>query len=156
MTDPISAGRLHRTGRLIPDGLDEAMVRAVVDDFYRKARLDDVVGPIFNRIIPDADWPAHLDKIARFWSSMLLGTATYDGRPMPKHLAIGDLADPHFERWLNLFKETVDEKCPPAVAALFVDRAERVAHSLRLGLAQYRGRDSTGMTVMRAGVFSAD
>lgn len=145
-----AARRLHPTGRLIPDGLDEPLVRVVVDDFYAKARRDPVIGPIFNRVIPDEDWPAHLDKITSFWSSMLLGTGTYAGRPMPKHLAIGDLGDQHFERWLSLFKETVDRTCPPAVAALFVDRAERVAHSLRLGLAQYRGEDSTRIEVIRA------
>lgn len=151
MNERVAAARLHSTGRLIPDGLDEAMVRRVVDDFYRKARHDSVIGPIFNRVIADEEWPAHLDKIASFWSSMLLGTGTYSGRPMPKHLAIGDLGDRHFERWLALFKETVDELCPPAVAAIFVDRAERVAHSLRLGLAQYRRQDSIGIAVMRAG-----
>lgn len=151
MNDRVAAARLHSTGRLIPEGLDEAMVRAVVDVFYRKARLDPVIGPIFNRVIADADWPEHLGKIESFWSSMLLGTGTYGGRPMPKHLAIGDLGDRHFAQWLALFKETVDDICPPAVAALFVDRAERVAHSLRLGLAQYRRQDSIGIDVMRAG-----
>ena len=149
MTIPTGT-RLHPSGRLVPEGLDEAMVRAVVNDFYRKARLDEVIGPVFNRVIPDEDWPAHLDKITAFWSSMLLGTANYDGRPMPKHLAIGDLADRHFARWLGLFKETVDELCPPAVAALFVDRAERIGHNFRLRLAQYRGQDLE-IGVIRAG-----
>ena len=151
MNDRVAAARLHPTGRLIPAGLDDALVRAVVDDFYGKARRDPVIGPVFNRVIAEADWPAHLDRIASFWSSMLLGAGTYDGRPMPRHLAIGDLADRHFERWLALFRETVEDLCPPDVAALFVDRAERVAHSLRLGLAQYRRQDSIGMSVMRAG-----
>ena len=152
MNERIAAARLHSSGRLIPDGLDEALVRVVVDDFYRKARLDPVIGPVFNRVIPDPEWPAHLDKIASFWSSMLLGTGTYDGRPMPKHLAIGELADQHFERWLGLFRQTVEAKCPATIAALFVDRAERVAHSLRLGLAQYRGEDSIGIEILRARV----
>jgi len=151
MNDRIGAARLHSTGRLIPDGLDEALVRAVVDDFYAKARRDPVIGPIFNRVIADDEWPAHLDTIARFWSSMLLGAGTYGGRPMPKHLAIPDLADRHFERWLALFRETVEATCPPVVAALFLDRAERIAHSFRLGLAQYRGQDSVGIDIMRAG-----
>lgn len=152
MNERVAAARLLPTGRMVPEGLDEAMVRAVVDRFYEKARQDAVIGPIFNRVIPDADWPAHLDKIASFWSSMLLNAGTYGGRPMPKHLAIGDLADEHFQRWLSLFKETVDAVCPPPVAALFVDRAERVAHSLRLGLAQDRGQDSIRIEVMRAGI----
>lgn len=150
MNAPPHPSRLLRTGRLVPEGLDGELVRIVVDDFYRKARADDVIGPIFNRVVADEDWPAHLDKIESFWSSMLLGTGTYSGRPMPKHLAIDDLGDPHFARWLSLFKESVDALCPPAVAAMFVDRAERVAHSLRLGLAQYRGEDSVHIAVMRA------
>ena len=120
--------RLHPTGRLIPPGLDAALVRAVVDDFYGKARGDPVIGPVFNRVIPDADWPAHLAVIADFWSSMLLGTGHYAGRPMPKHLAIAELGDVHFERWLGLFRETVERPCPQETAALFIDRAERIAH----------------------------
>ncbi len=150
MTPPVGT-RLHSTGRLIPERLDEAMVRAVVDDFYGKARRDEVIGPIFNRVIADADWPEHVDKITSFWSSMLLGAGTYQGRPMPRHLAIGDLADPHFVRWLALFRETVEQLCPPDVARLFVDRAERVAQSLRLGLAQYRGLDTLTVMPLRAG-----
>ncbi|HQZ12465.1 MAG TPA: group III truncated hemoglobin [Devosia sp.] len=151
MSTPPSGPRLHPTGRLIPDGLDEAMVRAVVDDFYGKARRDDVIGPIFNRVIAEADWPHHLDKITSFWSSMLLGAGTYNGRPMPKHIVIDDLADPHFVRWLALFRETVEHLCPPDVARLFIDRAERVAQSLRLGLAQYRGLDTLSVMPLRAG-----
>src|SRR5690606_19366888 len=108
------------------------------------------IGPIFNRVIAEPAWPHHLDTIEAFWSSMLLGTGTYSGRPMLKHIGIHDLEDRHFERWLALFKETVDRLCPPGVAALFVDRAERVAHSLRLGLAQHRGRDSIHIEVLRA------
>ena len=142
--------RLRPVERSVPEGLDAALVRTVVDDFYRKARSDSVIGPIFNRVIAAHDWPHHLDKIESFWSSMLLGSGTYSGRPMAKHVVIDDLEDRHFERWLALFRETVEMHCPPEVAALFVDRAERVAHSLRLGLAQYRGRDSIHMQVMRA------
>jgi hemoglobin len=127
------------------------LVRRVVDAFYAKARRDPVIGPVFNRVIADAEWPSHLTTIADFWSSMLLGTGTYQGRPMPKHLAIGDLGDQHFERWLALFRQTVTELCTPDVAALFVDRAERIAHSFRIGLAIHRREDSTHIGIMRAG-----
>jgi len=47
MTSPTGT-RLHPTGRLIPADLDEALVRAVVDLFYARARADDVIGPVFN------------------------------------------------------------------------------------------------------------
>jgi len=150
MNEVPTANRLTRSGRLVPDGLDEALVRQVVNAFYAKARRDAVIGPVFNAAIADADWPRHLALIADFWSSMLLGTATYSGRPMPKHLAITGLGDQHFERWLGLFGETVHELCPTAVTALFVDRAERIAHSFRIGLAAARGEDSLELGIMRA------
>ncbi len=142
--------RLHPTGRLIPADLDEAKVRAVVDVFYGKARLDPVIGPIFNRVIAGPDWPEHLATITDFWSSMLLGTGRYAGRPMPKHVAIRDLDDTHFARWLALFRETVEELCSAGTAALFVDRAQRVAHSFRIGIAISRGEDSTRIEILRA------
>jgi hemoglobin len=106
---------------------------------------------VFNRVIPDEEWPAHLDKITDFWSSMLLGTGRYMGRPMPAHIAIPELADPHFQRWLSLFRMTVEELCPPAVAALFVERAEVIGNNFRLRIAQFRGEDPHQLKLMRAG-----
>ena len=137
--------RLTRTGWEIPEGLDEAMVKAVVDAFYAKARKDDVIGPVFNRVIAEADWPDHLDKIASFWSSMLLGTGTYGGRPMPKHMAIPELSDAHFVRWLALFRQTATELCSPEIAELFIERSERIGQSFRLNIAARRGEDITRM-----------
>ena len=57
MTDTLP--RMTPTGRLIPDDLDEAMVAAVVSGFYAKARRDEVIGPVFNRVVAAEDWPEH-------------------------------------------------------------------------------------------------
>jgi len=143
--------RLHPTGRLIPPDLDEAMVAEVVRSFYAQVRRDPLIGPVFNRIIPEAHWPQHIETITDFWSSMLLGTGRYYGRPMPKHLAIPELTDAHFARWLKLFRETTEELCPPEVAALFVDRAQRIAYNFRVRIAQFRGQDPAAVTPQRAG-----
>lgn len=145
------ADRLYPSGRLVPVDLSEATVAAVVTLFYARARRDELIGPIFNRIIPEAAWPHHLETITAFWSSMLLGTRSYNGRPMPKHLGIPDLADPHFVRWLTLFRATVEELCTPDTAALFVERAERIAYNFRLRIAQFRGEDPAAVQPMRAG-----
>lgn len=67
---------------MIPPGLDESVVRAVVDDFCAKARRDPLVGPVSDGAIPDADWPQHLAVITDFWSSMLLGAGLYHDCPM--------------------------------------------------------------------------
>ncbi len=118
-------------------GVDEAMIHAVVHAFYAKIRADGVLGPIFSAAI--ADWEPHLAKMCDFWSSMLLMTKRYDGRPVPPHMKIEGLDRPHFERWLALFGETARALCPPAAADLFIDRAGRVAQSLQLALDFQRG-----------------
>ncbi len=80
--------RIQRIGWNNPDGLTEEIIRAVVDRFYADARLDPLIGPVFNSTIAPDAWPAHLATIADFWSSMLLGSGRYTGRPMPKHMAL--------------------------------------------------------------------
>ena len=125
----------------IAEGLDEAMIRTVVHQFYALAREDDVIGPIFRERVPDDHWAAHLDQIETFWTASLLGTRRYEGRPMPKHLAIKELNDTHFMRWLALFRHTVSTVCPPVTAQLFIDRSERIAASFRINIAMHRGED---------------
>ncbi len=128
-------------GKPLAEMLDEDMIRAVVHGFYDKVRADDLIGPVFNRVIAPEAWPDHLAKMCDFWSSTLLRTERYVGRPLPPHLAIPDLGEDHFRRWLALFRDTVRALCPAGVAALFMDRALRIAHSFRLALAFHRRED---------------
>lgn len=143
------AHRMTPTGRLVPPDLTEEMVASVVAAFYARARQDDLIGPVFNRVVAADHWPAHIATITDFWSSMLLGTRRYMGRPMPKHLAIPELSDAHFQRWLTLFKATAEELCPPEIAALFVDRAERIGYNFRVRIAQFRGEDPMAVRPQR-------
>ncbi|WP_338034713.1 group III truncated hemoglobin [Jiella avicenniae] len=142
---PISRADAARAERAIAPrslpGLDEALIRRVVARFYAAAREDDLIGPIFRRVVPDEHWQNHLDTIADFWSSSFLGTRRYGGRPMPKHLAIPELDDAHFRRWLALFRLTVEETCPPTVASAFIERSERIANSFRINIKMRRGED---------------
>ncbi|MGB6117415.1 MAG: group III truncated hemoglobin [Mesorhizobium sp.] len=133
-------------GRPLPEILDEAMIRDVVHGFYDQIRKDDLIGPIFTKEIADDDWPVHLAKMCDFWSSTLLRTGRYDGRPLAPHLAMPQLQEEHFRRWLTLFDATVSRLCPPDVAGLFMDRALRVAHSFRLAIAFNRGQDTVGIS----------
>ena len=126
----------------LPDLLDEEMVHAVVHGFYDKIRADELLAPIFYSVISPQEWPAHLAKMCDFWSSVLLRTSRYDGRPLPPHLAIPDIGEEHFRRWLTLFRETVADLCPPEVASLFMERALRIAHSFRLAIAFSRGEST--------------
>ena len=117
-------------------GITEAMIEQLVRAFYAKVRADEVLGPIFEARI--ADWEPHLTQMFAFWSSVALMTGRYHGTPMIKHVKLPIDAG-HFDRWLALFEETARELCPPEAAAHFVDRAQRIAASLELGVAGANG-----------------
>lgn len=131
----------QRSAQAVSEGLDPTMIRRVVEEFYALAREDEVLGPVFRAHVPDAQWAAHLDKITAFWTALMLGGGGYSGRPMGKHLAIDDLGDRHFARWLAVFRHTVTTLCPPQTAQMFIDRSERIAASFRINIAMHRGQD---------------
>ncbi len=116
--------------------ITEPMIGALVDAFYARVRQDPVLGPVFDARVED--WDGHLAKLKDFWSSLALLSGRYKGRPMPVHAAIGEISDAHFARWLALFAQTARDMCPAAAADLFVDRANRIAASLKLGIALHR------------------
>lgn len=130
-------------GVRLPNELDEAMIHDVVHGFYGRIRADDLLGPVFAARIADDQWPVHLGKMCDFWSATILRTDRYGGRPLPPHLRIEELDDSHFNRWLMLFRDTVDERCDRASAAIFFDFARRIARSFRMAVAFHRGEDST-------------
>lgn len=49
-----------------------ADIKILVDTFYNQVRNDELLSPIFNGIIKD-NWPAHLEKMYRFWQTVLFG-----------------------------------------------------------------------------------
>lgn len=135
----------------IPMGsIDEASIRALVHGFYAKAMEDDLLSPIFGREVRSDAWPAHLDKMCAFWSSTLLRSGRYDGRPLAPHLRIEDLDDRHFQRWLTLFAETARSAFAPDDAIRVIAMAERIGHSFRLSRALHKGLDSVGIEMIRA------
>ena len=105
-------------------------VERVVRAFYDRVRLDPLLSPIFAGAIP-GDWEPHLQKMFAFWSSVMMMSGRYHGQPVPKHQALAGVTPAHFARWLELFEETASDLCEPAVAALFVDRAQMIAGSLK-------------------------
>lgn len=128
-------------------GIDEAMIAGVVHGFYDRVRADPLLSPVFAARLADADWPAHLGRMVRFWAAVILMDGGYHGRPMQRHAELPvDAA--HFDRWLALFRETAAELAPARSAAVFVERAERIAESLETGIALAQGRD-----LGRAGAF---
>ncbi len=82
-------------------------VKLLVDTFYQRIQADALLGPVFNEVIQDS-WGAHLEKMYRFWQTVLLGEHTYFGTPFPPHAKL-PVGHEHFAAWMALFTKTVDE-----------------------------------------------
>ena len=117
-------------------GIDEALIHQLVHSFYDSVRADPLLGPVFEARI--TNWPVHLARMCAFWSSVVLMTGRYHGRPMQAHAPLPVDAK-HFDRWLAMFEATAENVCPPAAAALFIEKARLIAQSLELGIATQRG-----------------
>ena len=81
-------------------------VKILVDTFYGKIRNDELLSPIFNERIQDR-WPEHLEKMYRFWQTVLLGDHSYHGSPFPPHAKL-PVDETHFEAWLGLWHAAID------------------------------------------------
>ena len=109
----------------LPDITTEADVKHLVDTFYDKVNQDSLLAPIFNGHAA-VNWEKHLPIMYRFWSSILLGTATYNGQPFPKH-AFLPVNQTHFAQWLFLFHQTLTENFRGPVAEEAKLRAANIA-----------------------------
>lgn len=109
----------------------EQEIITLVHRFYDRIRTDDQLGPVFNTHI--TNWDVHLDTMVKFWSSLLRGTATFSGRPMPKHAILPDLTASMFHHWLTLFDLTTNELNNPAMVTQAREFARRIARQLWMG-----------------------
>ena len=82
-------------------------VKKLVDAFYGKVRENNLLAPEFNERIKDR-WPEHLEKMYTFWQTILLEERTYFGSPFPPHAKL-PVEHAHFEEWMKLFTQTIDE-----------------------------------------------
>lgn len=125
----------HRDGiqdtRMTRPLCTEQEITALVHGFYDRIRQDEQLGPVFNTHIHD--WDGHLATMVDFWSSLLLGTGRFSGRPMPRHAALPGLTAPMFHHWLALFDATTDELGNEEMAERAREFARRIARQLWMG-----------------------
>ncbi len=104
-------------------------IKCLVDKFYEQVVKDSLLGPIFNDVAK-VDWDTHLPKMYNFWESILLGSSQYEGNPMEKHIQLSQktpLSPAHFNRWLTLFYETVENNFEGEKAREAKIRAQSIA-----------------------------
>ena len=96
-----------------------------MDSFYAKAMVDELIGPIFTDVAK-IDLEAHLPRLYAFWEMLVLGIPGYSGQPYPAHIPLG-LKKEHFDRWLKLFTETLEENFKGMNAELTLQKTKNIA-----------------------------
>lgn len=116
-------------------------IRLLVDSFYGKVRVDQLIGGIFNGVIKDR-WPEHLEKMYRFWQTVLLGEHTYYGSPFPPHARL-PVSQQHFDAWLKLWHATIDEHFSGIKAEEAKWRGDKMAVMFLSKIEYYRDNSAT-------------
>jgi len=115
-------------------GIDDAYIGRLVETFYQRIRTHPLIGPIFEQVIGE-NWEPHLDRMKDFWASVALNAGRYSGKPVPAHQKLDGVEPWHFNIWLTLFRQTLEDTAPtPAAIPYFMERAERIAESLQLAM----------------------
>jgi hemoglobin len=117
-------------------------IKLLVDTFYSKVQKDEFIGPIFNEKIANR-WPEHLEKMYRFWQTILLEVHSYSGSPFPPHKQL-PVDKEHFDRWMEIFTETVDVLFVGPIAEEAKLRARNMAEMFNYKINYFRNTDQNG------------
>ncbi len=106
--------------------------------FYDKVKKDDTIGYIFNDIAK-VNWDHHLPIICDFWETLLLDSNSYSRNAMTVHYTLNrkvPLEEKHFERWLQLFFETVDDLFAGEIATMAKKKAKSIGSLMQFKMKQ--------------------
>lgn len=114
--------------------------------FYDEIRKDDLLGPIFNRMIPQEAWPAHLEKLTDFWETNLFRIPKFKGNPTQKHLKTDAtfnhvINQEHFDQWLSIWKKTIDGLYEGDLATRAQIAAYSIAHIQNVVIARNKPKE---------------
>lgn len=115
-----------------------ADIELIINTFYEKVKVDDVLGYIFNEIA-NVNWQHHLPVMYDFWDFTILNNGSYARNVMTPHFALHEkvkLQPVHFERWLKLFNETIDANYAGENADAMKQRAHVIAETLKYKLGE--------------------
>jgi hemoglobin len=116
-------------------------VKQLVDTFYEKVREDELLNPIFNNVIKE-HWPEHLEKMYKFWQTILLEEHTYFGSPFVPHAQL-PVEKEHFDRWLQLFFSNIDDQFEGKKAQEAKWRGQKMAEMFQMKIEMNKNSNST-------------
>ncbi len=115
---------------------NEQDVKLFLDAFYEKVKVDDTIAYIFNDVA-NLDWELHMPKIYAFWESILLGKPGFSGDVMGAHIQLHQkekLTAAHFDRWIKLFEETLNQMYKGRIALEAINRANTIRRTIEFNV----------------------
>lgn len=112
-----------------PDLTNNSDIEKVVRVFYEKVKNDKLIGHFFTGVI-NVNWDKHFEMMCSFWENVLFYTGDYEGDPLNVHRALHTkeaTTNIHFEQWMKLFEETVNEFFEGANAEKMKTHAKSIA-----------------------------
>ena len=125
------------------DLTDRTDVEELVTAFYRTAFADPLIGPIFTEVAR-MDLDHHLPIMCDFWETVLFRAGLYSRNALQVHYVLNarhPLTEEHFDRWLSLWTEAVDDRFVGEKAELAKTQATRIAGSMQRRLAGRSGSE---------------
>ena len=115
-------------------------IQLLVNTFYERVKQNELLGPVFEEVVK-GNWAPHLDKMYRFWQTILLDEHTYTGSPFAQHVKLPITAE-HFQAWLTLFFATVDQLFSGIKAEEAKNRAAKMGEMFQYKLAYIRSQEN--------------
>lgn len=109
-------------------------IKLLVDTFYEKVKIDATIGFFFTEVV-QVDWENHLPKMYEFWENIAFSTGNYKGNPIEIHKAIHiqhAMNQYHFDHWLRIFLNTIDELFEGDKAAFIKERATSISTFMKI------------------------
>ncbi|MBT3920291.1 MAG: group III truncated hemoglobin [Flavobacteriaceae bacterium] len=103
-------------------------IELLVNKFYKKVKVDETIGYIFNEIA-NINWDKHLPKMYDFWETVLLGKMSFKGNPMLTHIKLSkktNINKIHFNCWLKLWIETINNHFKGKIADNAKQRGQNI------------------------------
>lgn len=108
----------------------------LMNEFYSKMLKDDIIGYIFTDVA-QLNLEKHLPSLTNFWENMLLNPNGYKKNVMDIHFQLNQkekLEPEHFNRWLELLEETINEHYKGEKAQRMLNSANSIAGIMQFKL----------------------
>ncbi len=107
----------------------------IVSEFYKKLLTNNEMVHFFEKFKEDKTLEKHLQILVDFWDNVIFHSGTYRKNAMRPHIELHQekpFSEKHFEIWLQLFNQSIDEHFEGENTNIIKNRALSIAAVMRI------------------------